>query len=725
MASVAERLEAHASAPGDAWSITFLDSKGEVAERRTASELKARVATVAGFLEQATAPGEPVLLVFQPCIDFLAAFLACQWAGRLAVPINPPRRHRLIERLQAVATDSGARVALTGGGVADTARLWQAESPVLAAIRWQDLALVSNNLAAAIPRRPVDLEATCFIQYTSGSTALPKGVEVSHRNLIADMARMEAAWKITPASTMVTWLPAFHDLGLIYGLLQPLFSGCPVVQMAPNSFLQRPALWLEAISRFKGSHTAAPSFAYDLCSRRIPPDQRRDLDLSSLVMAMNAAEPIDPDVIDSFVETFAPQGLRRAAFAPAYGLAESTLAVTANPTGAEPVIFHLDAAALEQGRIVEGAPTAAKRRVLVGCGRPLPDVPIAIVDPETQRRRPAGEVGEIWVGGPTIARGYWRRPEETAETFGVRIEGEDEPRGYLRTGDLGAMIGDELCVTGRIKDLIILSGANHYPQDIERVAQAAHPALRVGNGAAFGLSNEQGVEQVVLVQELERTQRRADPAPLFSAISNAVWQELEVQLSHIVLVEPGGVLRTSSGKIQRAANKRAWQAGELPVVADWRSATVARAQAKAADPAAAATIAADDPAALTRWLRQWLAAKLGLAEDEITSDRGFGELGLASIDAVALAAELGAQCGRDLPETFAFDFPTVRAIVGHLCGTQPQAPQSPATPPPPAAAGHGSDLEELLALIEGGSGDSGSAHEPVAATVEAPTRSDH
>lgn len=724
MVSIADRLAALALAPPGAWSITFLDSNGQIAECRTSPELQARVATVAGFLERETAPGEPVLLVLQPCIDFLIAFLACQWAGRLAVPINPPRRHRLIERLQAVAADSGARVALTGGGVADTVGLWQAESPVLAAIRWQDLALIPDDPAGAIPRRPVDLEATCFIQYTSGSTALPKGVEVSHRNLITDMARMEAAWGLGPASTMVTWLPVFHDLGLIFGLLQPLFSGCPVVQLAPNSFLQRPALWLQAISRFRGTHTAAPSFAYDLCNRRIPAVQRQGLDLSSLVMAMNAAEPIDPEVMNAFVDIFGPHGFRRSTFAPAYGLAESTLAVTANPTGVEPLIFHLDPVALEQGRVVEAPRTAAKRRVLAGCGAPLPDVPIAIVDPQTQRRQPPGEVGEIWVGGPTIARGYWRRPDESAATFGVRINGEDEPRGYLRTGDLGAMIGDELCVTGRIKDLIILSGANHYPQDIERVAQAAHPAMRVGNGAAFGMSNEHGAEQVVLVQELERTQRRADPEPLFRAISKSVWQELEVQLSHIVLVEPGGVLRTSSGKIQRAANQRAWRAGELPVIAEWRSA--ARARGEAVDPAPGTVRRTDDPTALTRWLRRWLAARLALAETEIAPDRGFGELGLASIDAVELAGALAEHCGRTLPETVAFDFPTVRAIVEHLCGSQPQSTPTPLAPPSPAV-GHGADLEELLAMIEGGSGGvgSGSAHEPLAASVEAATRPDH
>lgn len=688
--SIATRLAALAAASDSRWSISFLDSQGAVAERCGAAELAARAAAVAGFLERDSAPGAPVLLVFQPSVDFLVAFLACQWSGRLAVPINPPRRHRLIQRLQAVAADSGAAVALTGGGVAESA-LWRADSAVLAAIRWQDIGEIDSDPALAGPLREVDPAATCFIQYTSGSTALPKGVEVSHANLMADMARMQDAWGLSPSSTMVTWLPAFHDLGLIFGLLQTLFTGCPVVQMAPNSFLQRPASWLEAISRFRGTHTAAPSFAYDLCCRRIPPEQREGLDLSSLVMAMNAAEPIDPRVMQNFIDAFGPHGFGDTTFAPAYGLAESTLAVTASPVAVAPRLFTLDAAALEDGRIaLDGA--VVRRTTIAGSGTPLADVTIAIVDPETGRRQPADRVGEIWLGGPTIARGYWRRPDESAATFGVRIAGEDDPTKYLRTGDLGAMIDGELCVTGRIKDLIILSGANHYPQDIERAAQAAHPALRVDSGAAFSIAGDHGGEQVVLVQELERTQRRSDPAPLFSAISTAVWQTLELQISRIVLVEPGAVLRTSSGKIQRAANRQAWRDGALAVIAEWR---VAGEQIREVASGTNSALPPGDAAALQRWLCEWLSRRLELPLAQVRVDRGVGELGLTSVDAVELAVALGAHLGRKLPQTLAYDHPTINAMVAHLCGSPPPAP---APNPSPASGG---DLEELLSMIEG------------------------
>lgn len=692
--TIATRLAALAAASDSRWSITFLDSHGAVFERCGAAELATRAAAVAGFLERQSAPGAPVLLVFQPCIDFLVAFLACQWSGRLAVPINPPRRHRLIQRLQAVAADSGAALALTGGGVAEQSALWQADSAVLGAIRWQDVADIDSDPALATPLRDIDPAATCFIQYTSGSTSLPKGVEVSHANLMADMARMEAAWGLSPSSMMVTWLPAFHDLGLIFGLLQTLFSGCPVVQMAPNSFLQRPALWLEAISRFRGTHTAAPSFAYDLCTRRIAPEQRAGLNLSCLVMAMNAAEPISPQVMDNFIDAFGANGFRRDTFAPAYGLAESTLAVTASPVGVAPKLFTLDAAALEDGRI--NADSAATRRtVIAGSGTPLADVSIAIVDPVTGRRQPPHSVGEIWVGGPTIARGYWRRPEESAAAFGVHIASDDDRIGYLRTGDLGAMIEGDLCVTGRIKDLIILAGANHYPQDIERTAQAAHPALRVDGGAAFGIAGDDGTEQVVLVQELARTQRRGDPAPVFSAISTSVWQTLELQLSRIVLVEPGAVLRTSSGKIQRSANRQAWREGTLAVIAEWRA---ARDQMREPTSGTAGSPPPGDALALDRWLREWLSQRLELPLSDVPVDRGVGELGLTSVDAVDLACALGAHVGRQLPQTFAFDHPTIRAMVAYLGGSAPAI--AVASPTPPLVPGSGTNLEQLLSILE-------------------------
>jgi len=689
-------LHGRAHDPDDRWSFTFLDSQGAERCQWRAAQLASRARAVAAYLMSATRRGEPVLLVFQPGADFFAAFMGCLWSGRLATPINPPRRNRLIERLAAVAADSAARVALTSADLLESTREWRRESEQLGALDWMAVDALQDD-PAMVPEA-VGAHDVAFLQYTSGSTALPKGVRVSHGNLIEDLARMQGAWALSPDSTMVSWLPAFHDLGLIFGLLQPLYSGCASVQMAPNAFLQNPALWLEAVSRYRGTHSAAPSFAYDLCSRRIAPQDRASLDLGSLAMTMNAAEPINPAVMERFIEDFQPCGFRREAFAPAYGLAESTLAVTANPVGEAPVLRWFDVQALGAGSvsIVDGHATQA--RLMPGSGRPLPDVDIAIVDPETFRRCAPGRVGEIWVGGPTIAGGYWQRPEETAATFGVRIEGEAHAGPFLRTGDLGVLVDGELFVTGRIKDLIILGGANFYPHDIERAAQNAHQALRRDNGAAFFLEAEpdgDGREQVVLVQELERSRRNDDTTPIFQAIVEAVWQDLEVALSRVVLVAPGSVLRTSSGKIQRLANRQAYLDGKLPVIAQWER------RAAALRPAAAS--AAPDQAALASWVAAWLAERLDLPVAAIEASHGFAEMGLDSLGSTELAVALGRRIGADLPDTIAFDHPTIARLVRHIAQLQPAvcAPAS-ATPASAAPLAAGSDLDDLLSSIERG-----------------------
>nr|WP_255676094.1 non-ribosomal peptide synthetase/type I polyketide synthase [Pusillimonas sp. MFBS29] len=687
-------LQQRAADASDRWSYMLLDSQGNEQCRWTAPELAARTRAVAARIARATAPGEPVLLVFQAGPEFLAAFMACLWSGRLATPINPPRRNRLIERLEAVATDSGARVALTSSDLVSASQEWSQSSARLGALEW----IATDDLPDDPDLHLADIQPDdiAFLQYTSGSTALPKGVRVSHGNLVQDMARMQSAWALGPASTMVSWLPAFHDLGLIFGLLQPLYSGCASVQMAPNAFLQKPLLWLSALSRYRGTHTAAPSFAYDLCCRRIAPQDRAGLDLSSVVMTMNAAEPINPAVLEQFSTEFQAHGFRRAAFAPAYGLAESTLAVTACATGTEPVMRCFDVAALEQGRARIVEDDSGGSRMMPGSGRPLPDVPIAIVDPETFRRCPPDVVGEIWVGGPTIAQGYWRRPEETAATFGAVIAGEDDAVGYLRTGDLGVLHEQELFVTGRIKDLIILGGANFYPHDIERAAQDAHEALRRDNGAAFAIDDpEGGREQVVLVQELERSRRGDSPDPIMQTVVQAVWQNLELPLSQLVLVPPGSVLRTSSGKIQRLANKRAFLDGSLPVIAHWKAMT-----ARQAPPAAVlCQDGGTDAGTLTRWLTAWLADRLELPEASIDAGRGFAEMGLDSLGSTELAFALGRQAGLELPETVAYDFPSITRLINHVAAKGKETSVSLAGHAEPAAA-HSQD--GLIAVVGAG-----------------------
>jgi acyl-CoA synthetase (AMP-forming)/AMP-acid ligase II len=679
-----------ASARADLWSLTFLEGERE-ATRIDLPSFAAAVRGVARHVAAISAPGEPVLLLYPPGIAFLIGFMACLAANRPAVPINPPRRNRLIERVDGILADTGARIALTTSAMLADQGWWREDDVPLARLSWQETDRISPEPADAavaswVPAAGPDDAA--FIQYTSGSTSAPKGVVVSHGNLIADMRRMAQVWDIGRGSVMVTWLPAFHDLGLIFGLLQPLFSGCATVAMAPARFLQTPIRWLEAISQYRGTHTAAPSFAYDACLRRVSAEQRARLDLSSLRMAMNAAEPIDPAVMAAFEAAFAPCGYGPTVSCPAYGLAESTLAITANPVGERPVLLHLDARALEgENRAIAVAPGSAEARALVGCGRPLADVGIRIVDPQTGHALAEGRVGEVWASGPTIAAGYWNNPLASAEVFGARVAEGDETT-HLRTGDLGFLWADELIVTGRLKDVIIIRGVNYYPQDFERAAFRSHPALRPECCAAFSLpASAGGTERLVIVQEVERARRRDPAKPMVDAIRDAVWNGFDVAPSAILLIEPGSVPRTSSGKIRRSATRAAFREGSLPVIAAWEQPSLA--------PQPLAAPAAQSPG-LRLWLLDWLAERLQIPAGTLDADESFASYGMDSVTAEALAAALAGRLATRVSQTIVWDHPTPNRLLDTLLGAAPE----PAPTFAPSAGSRGGDLEELLGAIE-------------------------
>ena len=682
-AIVARRVQERA----DGWSLTFLEGEGEPS-RIDLDHFAARVLALAQLLEQVTQPGELVLLLYPPGIDFLVGFMACLTANRAAVPINPPRRNRLIERVDGIIADTKARTALTTSAMLRDQAWWRGDDTPLARLTWHETDRVDNAVPPHGWNPQIDAQDIAFLQYTSGSTSAPKGVAVSHGNLIAEMQRMAGAWDIGPRSVMVTWLPAFHDLGLIFGLLQPLFSGCATIAMAPAGFMQAPYRWLEAISRYRGTHTAAPSFAYDLCLRRITQAQQSGLDLSSLRMAMNAAEPIDPTVMAAFATRVGPSGFQSGVSCPAYGLAEATLALTANPIEAPPLLLYVDARALSsRGQAVPVAATDRNGRALVGCGRPLPQVGIRIVDPDSHRALEPGVVGEVWASGPTIATGYWKNPIATAETFGGRIAGEGSAT-YLRTGDLGFMYDGELVITGRIKDVIIIRGVNYYPQDLERAAFRSHQALRAECGAAFSLPPGPGnTEQIVIVQEVERVHRKMESKVLLDAIREAIWDRFDVTPETIVLVEPGSVLRTSSGKIRRGATRDAWLEGRLPVIASWRQAAAGVAPGQPGD-----------AVGLRAWLLGWLAQRLGVSLTGIDPDESFATYGLDSLAATELAVALGQYLATPITPSLAWDHPTPNRLLAHVSGVT--NPSTATTRAPSANAAPGKDVEELLKMIE-------------------------
>jgi acyl-CoA synthetase (AMP-forming)/AMP-acid ligase II len=427
------------------------------------------------------------------------------------------------------------------------------------ALEW---VVVDDGAAAGPPRRPSGGDLA-FLQYTSGSTSRPKGVMVSHANLLDNLEMIRRALGNSQSATTVSWTPLHHDMGLILNVLQACFVGAACVLMAPVSFLQRPLSWLKAIHDCSAEVAGGPNFAFDLCVSRFRPDAMVGVDLSGWRVAFNGAEPVRAETLRRFATTFAPYGFDARAFYPCYGMAEATLLISGGRRGAGAAIAEASRAAMQSLHI------AAPRdqddaAALVGCGTALEGERIAIVDPETRRRCAPGRIGEIWVAGANVARGYWRSEAASAEAFGGAIADEPGAR-WLRTGDLGALDArGELFVTGRIKDLIIVRGVNHYPQDIEFTAQKANACLRPGFGAAFAVLDPQGLERVVIVQEVERTYRNSiDPGAVAADIREAVAEQHELALHDVVLAAPGTVPKTTSGKIQRRLIRQLWQEGRI------------------------------------------------------------------------------------------------------------------------------------------------------------------
>ncbi|WP_445629023.1 amino acid adenylation domain-containing protein [Nostoc sp. DSM 114167] len=529
----------------------------------TYQELDRRSRRIAAQLQALGLTGERALLLYPAGLDFLVAFFGCLYAGVVAVTAYPPRNQRNTPRIKAISLDAQAAIALTTTEILPTVRSLMSEKTGLESLQW----LTTDNLALGIEdawQEPsIDRDTLAFLQYTSGSTGTPKGVMISHGNLLHNADTTYQFMEHSPESKFVTWLPMYHDMGLIGGILQPLYGGFPCIIIPPTSFLQRPYRWLQAISHYQGTTSGGPNFAYELCTQKITSEQKKTLDLSSWSVAFNGAEPIRDDTLERFAAAFADCGFRKEAFYPCYGMAETTLMVSGVQKTTSPIIKTVQKPALELNRVVESSVKDEDVYHFVSCGRVIPQLEVAIANPETLSSCKPDEIGEIWVSGPSVGQGYWNRYQETAETFHAYLS--DTGVGpFLRTGDLGFLQNNELFITGRAKDLIIIRGRNLYPQDIELTAERSHPSLNSGASAAFTVevNNE---ERLVIVQELKF---RAKPnlAEVISAIRQAVTEEHEVQVYAVVLIKPGSILKTSSGKIQRRATRAQFQNGELNIV---------------------------------------------------------------------------------------------------------------------------------------------------------------
>ncbi len=661
--SIVDLLRRRAVEGGSDAGYTFLADGEATATHLTFAAMDERARAIGALLQRAASPGDRALLLFPPGIEFISAFFGCLYAGVIAVPAYPPRAAKTQERLRSIAQDCQPRVVLTTAALRTKAERLAEHVPELRAAVWQTTDDLPAGLAGEWLPPALSPESLAFLQYTSGSTATPKGVMVSHGNLLHNEEIIRQAFRQSADSVIVGWLPLYHDMGLIGNVLQPLYVGARCILMSPLAFLQRPLRWLEAISRYRGTTSGGPNFAYDLCVRKIGEEERQGLDLGRWQVAFNGAEPIRADTLDRFAAAFEPHGFDRRAFFPCYGLAEATLFVTGGPGGRAPRVERFAGAALEQGRVVPG--DGASSRTLVACGRIWEMHELRIVDAEAGQPCPPGQVGEIWVQGPSVARGYWNLAEDTERSFHAAAADGSGP--WLRTGDLGFLLGDDLFVTGRAKDLIILRGRNLYPQDLELSAERSHPALRPGCGAAFSV-DVADEERLIVVHELERGAEAA-AGDAAAAIRGALAEDHEVQTYEVLLLRHDSIPKTSSGKIQRHACRQRYLAGELAVID--RSRAEGDLDAAAVDEGGADTPWRElAPGQRRRWLESYLGRELsrlfGRLAAGIDREQPLTRLGLDSLAAVELQHALETGLGLSVGLAELLEGPSLRRLAESL-----------------------------------------------------------
>ncbi len=705
--SIVEILRRRARDQPDVGGFTFLRDGRTEAERLTYGELDRRSREIGAALRARGLAGQRVVLLYPPGLEFVAAFFGCLSAGAVAVPAYPPRSEHHLSRLLSIVRDARPRAALIPAATLEIMPRWLARVPELGALAWlaTDAAGGATGDTAGSRRDPAGPEDLAFLQYTSGSTAAPKGVMVSHGNLLANQRMIRRAFGQSAESVVVGWLPLYHDMGLIGNVLQTLYVGGRCILMSPAAFLQQPARWLQAISHYRATTSGGPDFAYDLCVRRVTPAQREELDLTSWEVAFDGAEPVRSGTLERFVRAFAPCGFRRSAFFPCYGLAEATLLVSAQDpaTPWEPRL--ISAGALERGRFEEIPAAAGPSRPLLASGRPDPELQVEIVDPESGAPCRPGTVGEIWVAGPGVARGYWEKPEETARTFAARLPGRTAA--WLRTGDLGVLAGGELFVTGRIKDLIILRGRNHYPQDLELTAGGSHPALRPGGGAAFQVEGEER-ERLVIVHEME-PRAAVDVETVAEAVRRRVAEEHELAVDELVLLRAGSLPRTSSGKVQRHACRAGYLEGTLAVLGRSGIPTAQEEESGGDLLTRDALLEIDEagrPAALLADLRERAGRVMRVASSRLDPGRPLAGMGFDSLAAIELAASVEAGLGVRLPLADLFEEATLERIAASVLSRLEAAaplrePAAPAAPElgdhPPSDGQRGLWLEERQA----------------------------
>lgn len=628
-------------------SVAFCFRTDREEKQLTYGELHRRVQAIAHWLQSNNLVGKPVLLAYPAGLEFVEAFLGCLTAGTIPIPVPLPgtRQERL--RLSRVADDAQAAYLLGCSSGKSSLEELSTHIP----LQWTDELSSHHEIRFANPRP----EQVAFVQYTSGSTSLPRGVVVTHANLIANLRQIGTAFGVDANPTCVTWLPHYHDMGLIGSLLEPFFQGCRTIVLSPRSFLKRPAAWLEAISSAEMAISGGPTFAFQHCVDRVTESELASLDLNRWKVAFVGAEPVRSEVLERFVEKFSPCGFAAEAFLPCYGMAEATLMVSGTLRDEPPRIkLH---------------PSHGRRQLVVSCGPPVAETNIRILDPVTQQPLADGREGEVWISGPQVAQQYWNPSSGNGELNRITTGPE---AGSLQTGDLGLMWEGDLYITGRKKDLIIVRGENYHPQDLEAVMADACPVLQAAVAASVG--GHGAPEQLLIVGEVRRRDmQHHDPQSLLATIREAIWQEYGLTPSYMYLVPSGAIPRTSSGKLQRRYCVEEALNSHLEVLGYWE-------QQETSTPTAEATTSGLIPTRtqeeLEQWLASYLASQLGLEAEEIDVDTPFADWGVDSSVAVSAVCELERGFSTQLDPTLFWEYPTIRQLSKYLLESQKQGTPS-------------------------------------------------
>lgn len=618
-----EIIQARASHTPDKIAYIFLKDGEDDAETATYKQLYDAAKAIASRLLSLNAKGERALMLFPPGMDFIKALYGCFLAGVVAVPAYPPRKNRSLDRIKLLVEDSGAKIVLSVSDIQDFSLRAFADMETLQHMQWITIDDNETTLPIDLTELSLPLPSdTAILQYTSGSTGMPKGVIVTHQNIVRNLEFLRQSFRLTPKSVSVSWLPGFHDMGLIEGILEPAYAGFTAIQMPPVAFIQKPARWFKAITKYKATHTGAPNFAFELSVNGISEDERKTLDLSSIDTFYSGAEPVRKETLERFIDTFSSCGIQISAICPSYGMAETTLIISGPPPGRGPAYLCVSSNALEHDKIIPVSDTIPDARYLVGVGNQWIDTKVKVVNHETLQVCADDQVGEIWVSGSSVTSGYWRKPLETEETYAAMLS-NDTTR-YLRTGDLGFLHDGELFITGRLKDVIILNGRNFYPQDIEYFTEISHPAIKPAACAAFAVDVNQTEKLVIVAEVLRSYIRDIDTEAVCEAIRNSIAEEFEQEVYAIQLLRTASILKTSSGKVQRRACRQGFLHRTLDVVGESISASNPESVVETN------ITQTNDIRAIQYWLSMWIHVKLGVALDRIEIEKNIASYGLDS-----------------------------------------------------------------------------------------------